>query len=52
MGHSTVRAALIYQHTDRGRERQIAHRLSDAIEAAKPTANGHVAGTEGGPADG
>ena len=36
MGHSTVRATLIYQHTDRGRERQIADGPSDAIEAAKP----------------
>ena len=47
MGHSTVRAALIYQHADRGRERQIADRPSDAIEAAKPASNGHVAGTDG-----
>jgi len=47
MGHSTVRAPLIYQHTDRGRERQIADRPSDAIEAAKPASNGHVAGKDG-----
>ena len=52
MGHFTVRAALIYQHTDRSRERQIADRLSDAIEAAKPALDGHVAGTDPGQADG
>ena len=44
MGHSTVRAALIYQHTDRAREQQIAARLSAAIEASRRS-DGHVAGT-------
>jgi integrase len=47
MGHSTVRAALIYQHTDRDRERQIADRLSAVIEAGRQ-GKGHVAGTTGG----
>jgi integrase len=47
MGHSTVRAALIYLHTDRDRERQIAERLSAVIEAGRQ-GNGHVAGTTGG----
>jgi hypothetical protein len=42
----TVRAALIYQHTDRDRERQIADRLSAVIEAGKREI-GHVAGTTG-----
>jgi integrase len=47
MGHSTVRAALIYLHTDRDRERQIAERLSAVIEAGRQ-GNGHVADTTGG----
>lgn len=44
MGHSTVRAALIYQHTDRAREQQIAARLSAAIEASRRS-DGHIGGT-------
>jgi integrase len=35
MGHSTVKAALIYQHTDRARQQEIAARLSAEIEAAR-----------------
>jgi hypothetical protein len=34
MGHSTHNAALIYQHADVQRQRDMAARLSDAIEQA------------------
>ncbi|HET6953396.1 MAG TPA: hypothetical protein VFI47_23660 [Acidimicrobiales bacterium] len=33
MGHSTTRAALIYQHAQRDREREIAAAVSAAVEA-------------------
>jgi hypothetical protein len=49
MGHASTRAALIYQHADRDRERDIAAGLSVAITAAqapKSDSNGHAAGTE------
>jgi len=46
MGHASTRAALIYQHADRDRERNIAAGLSQAITDALADANGHVAGTE------
>ena len=49
MGHASTWAALIYQHGDRDRERDIAAGLSAAIEAArapKSESNGQVAGTE------
>ena len=49
MGHASTRAALIYQHADRDRERDIAAGLSAAITAARAPAsdsNGHAAGTE------
>jgi hypothetical protein len=49
MGHASTRAALIYQHGDRDRERDIAAGLSAVIEAARaPTSdeNGHAAGTD------
>ena len=46
MGHASTRAALIYQHADRDRERNIAAGLSRAITDALADANGHVAGTE------
>jgi len=48
MGHRSTGAALIYQHGDRDRERDIAAGLSAAIEAArapKSEPHGHVAGT-------
>jgi hypothetical protein len=45
MGHASTRAALIYQHADRDRERDIAAGLSDAITDALAGPNGHVAGT-------
>ena len=48
MGHASTRAALIYQHGDRDRERDIAAGLSAAIAAArapKSDSNGHAAGT-------
>jgi integrase len=49
MGHASTRAALIYQHADRDRERDIAMGLSAAIDAARAPdsdSNGHAAGTE------
>ncbi len=46
MGHASTRAALIYQHADRDRERNIAAGLSRAITDGLADANGHVAGTE------
>ena len=46
MGHASTRAALIYQHADKDRERDIAAGLSQAITQALADANGHVAGTE------
>jgi integrase len=54
MGHSTLRAALIYQHATRERDRKIADGLSEQIESARRTtvpndsdeAIGHVAGTK------
>ena len=33
MGHSTTRAALIYQHAQRDREREIAAAVSATVEA-------------------
>jgi hypothetical protein len=45
LGHSSTRAALIYQRPDRDSERAIAAGLSDTISAAPADANGHVAGT-------
>jgi hypothetical protein len=36
MGHATTRAALIYQHADRERERQIAAAISATVEGAMP----------------
>ena len=37
MGHSTVRAALIYQHKTPGRDRQIAKSLGELIRSAANT---------------
>lgn len=38
MGHSSARAALLYQHATVERERQIADKLNDMITAARTTA--------------
>ena len=46
LGHTSTRAALIYQHADRDSERAIAAGLSETIRAALSEPNGHVAGTE------
>lgn len=45
MGHSSTRAALIYQHASRERERAIAAAISARVEAGRPEANGHATGT-------
>ncbi|WP_030708382.1 site-specific integrase [Streptomyces griseus] len=48
MGHSTARAALIYQHATAERERLIGNAVSAAVEQARkqePDPNGHTAGT-------
>jgi len=52
MGHSTARAALIYQHATAERERSIAKAVSDLVKKAKPKRarnkidpNGHATGT-------
>ncbi|HKE75129.1 MAG TPA: hypothetical protein VKB57_16020 [Acidimicrobiales bacterium] len=36
MGHSSTRAALIYQHASRDRERAIGAAISAQVEAARP----------------
>jgi hypothetical protein len=41
MGHSSTRAALIYQHASRDRERAIAAAVSARVEAARPKVEGH-----------
>jgi hypothetical protein len=43
MGHASTRAALIYQHTDGDRERDMAVGVSEAITRALAESNGHVA---------
>ena len=45
MGHSSTRAALIYQHAGRDRERAIAAAVSARVEAARPRVEGHDRGT-------
>jgi integrase len=48
MGHSTARAALIYQHATAERERLIGDAVSAAVERSRkqdPDSNGHAAGT-------
>jgi hypothetical protein len=44
MGHSTMRAALIYQHATESRSRELADRLDALVtahrEEAKPAGNG------------
>jgi hypothetical protein len=47
MGHSTVRAALIYQHATDDRDQAIANALNALIEAEK-LAEGDADRTEGG----
>lgn len=47
MGHSSARAALIYQHASRERERAITAAISARVEAVRSGPNGHVAGTAG-----
>jgi hypothetical protein len=45
MGHSSTRAALIYQHASRHRERAIAAAVSARVTAARPKVEGHDRGT-------
>jgi integrase len=45
MGHSSTRAALIYQHASRDRERAIAAAVSARVEASRPKVEGHDRGT-------
>jgi hypothetical protein len=55
MGHSTMRAALTYQHATQERDRKIADGLSEQIKASRrapvteaaPEGNGHATGTSG-----
>jgi hypothetical protein len=50
MGHSTARAAPIYQLATAGRERLIGQAVSAVVEQARkqdPKPNGHAAGTQG-----
>ena len=46
MGHSSTRAALIYQHASRDRERAIGGAVSALVEATRPDPIGHATGTE------
>jgi hypothetical protein len=53
-GHSCVRAAMIYQHTTRERDREIArskrvHVAPDAPERVDQVPEGHAGGTNGPP---
>jgi hypothetical protein len=45
MGHSSVRAALIYQHASRSRDKQIADGISHNVRAARSM--GHADGHDG-----
>ncbi|UVS76330.1 tyrosine-type recombinase/integrase [Actinokineospora sp. UTMC 2448] len=49
MGHSSVRAALIYQHASREADRKIADSMSKAVRKARKAAKpkGHARGTPG-----
>jgi hypothetical protein len=50
LGHSTTRAALIYQHANQVREREIADSIDAMIMKARkrgPGRKGHVGGTNG-----
>lgn len=42
MGHSTMRAALIYQHATEARDRALADRLDDFIRAQRAAATDHL----------
>jgi integrase len=46
MGHSSSRAALIYQHASRDRDEGIAAALGDSLAAAKQRASCHPSGTQ------
>jgi hypothetical protein len=49
IGHSTTRAAVIYQHRTIERDRLIAEAISAAVEAERSESErgiGHVAGTK------
>lgn len=46
LGHSTARAALIYQHVNFEREREIADAVDDMIVKAFKRRNGHAGGTD------
>jgi integrase len=50
MGHSSTRAALIYQHANRERERAIGAAISARVEAARPTPRGTDGTRAPGPA--
>ena len=45
MGHSSTRAALIYQHASREREAAIGAAISARVAADRSAGNGHAAGT-------
>jgi len=46
MGHSSSRAALIYQHASRDRDEAIAAALGDSLAAAKKQADKPPSGTQ------
>jgi integrase len=50
MGHSSTRAALIYQHASRERERAIGAAISARVQAARQAPKGHARGTDAGSA--
>jgi integrase len=50
MGHNSARAALIYQHASKDRERAIGVAISARIEAARAPAKGHDRDTATRPA--
>ena len=47
MGHSSMRAALIYQHRTADRDRLIADALDSLIDASQKTRAGGLTGHEG-----
>ena len=48
MGHSSARAALLYQHATVERERQIADKLNDMITAARSGSEGSTVASDSG----
>lgn len=46
MGHSSSRAALIYQHASRDRDEAIAAALGDSLAVAKKQADRAASGTQ------